>query len=40
VFEEHRTGRADYGKLLYAITMFGCWWRNVRVAAKPAAFVA
>jgi asparagine synthase (glutamine-hydrolysing) len=40
VFEEHRTGRADYGKLLYAITMFGCWWRNVRVAAKPAAVVA
>jgi asparagine synthase (glutamine-hydrolysing) len=41
LFEEHRTGRADYGKLLYAITMFGCWWRNVRVTAKsPAAVVA
>jgi asparagine synthase (glutamine-hydrolysing) len=25
---EHRTGRADHGKMLYAIAMFSCWWVN------------
>jgi asparagine synthase (glutamine-hydrolysing) len=23
---EHRTGRADHGRMLYAIAMFSCWW--------------
>ncbi|NWG91192.1 MAG: asparagine synthetase B, partial [Parvularculaceae bacterium] len=41
LFDEHLMGRADYGKLLYAITMFSCWWRNVRAkATTPAAVVA
>jgi asparagine synthase (glutamine-hydrolysing) len=31
VFAEHRSGRANHGKLLYAITMFGCWWQNGRI---------
>ena len=31
VFAEHRSGRANHGKLLFAITMFGCWWQNGRV---------
>jgi asparagine synthase (glutamine-hydrolysing) len=28
LFEEHRAGRADHGRILYAIAMFGCWWRQ------------
>lgn len=36
LFAEHKAGRADYGKLLYAITMFGCWWRDLRVGAAAA----
>jgi asparagine synthase (glutamine-hydrolysing) len=27
---EHRTGRADHGKMLYAIAMFSCWWAERR----------
>ncbi|HEX4736299.1 MAG TPA: asparagine synthase (glutamine-hydrolyzing) [Allosphingosinicella sp.] len=23
---EHRAGRADHGRMLYAIAMFSCWW--------------
>jgi asparagine synthase (glutamine-hydrolysing) len=23
---EHRSGRADHGRMLYAIAMFSCWW--------------
>jgi asparagine synthase (glutamine-hydrolysing) len=33
IFEEHRSGRADHGKLLYAITMFSCWW-NARPSSS------
>lgn len=36
LFEEHRSGRANYGKLLYAIAMFSCWWREGRVGAVAA----
>jgi asparagine synthase (glutamine-hydrolysing) len=25
---EHRGGRADHGKMLYAIAMFSCWWAD------------
>jgi len=25
---EHRAGKADHGRILYAITMFGCWWQD------------
>ncbi len=32
LFEEHRSGRAHFGKLLYAITIFSCWW-NARSSA-------
>jgi asparagine synthase (glutamine-hydrolysing) len=34
LFAEHRAGRADHGKLLYAVAMFGCWWSRVRVGAR------
>lgn len=33
LFEEHRSGRANHAKLLYAITMFSCWWREGRGGA-------
>ena len=26
LFEEHRSGVGHHGKLLYAITIFSCWW--------------
>jgi asparagine synthase (glutamine-hydrolysing) len=28
LFDEHRAGRADHGRILYAIAMFSCWWSN------------
>jgi len=28
LFEEHRAGRADHGRILYAIAMFSCWWQQ------------
>ncbi len=30
IFEEHRRGGANHGRLLYAIAMFGCWWNDQR----------
>jgi asparagine synthase (glutamine-hydrolysing) len=35
LFDEHRSGAADHGRLLYAIAMFSCWWEQQR--ASPAA---
>jgi asparagine synthase (glutamine-hydrolysing) len=32
-FDDHRNGRADHGKLLYAITMFCCWYEEERAHA-------
>lgn len=31
LFEEHRQGRANHGRLLYALAMFSCWWKGQRV---------
>ena len=28
LFNEHRVGRADHGRILYAIAMFSCWWQQ------------
>ena len=36
LFDEHRSGAADHGRMLYAIAMFSCWWQQQRPAAKPA----
>ena len=38
LFDEHRSGAADHGRMLYAIAMFSCWWKDQRPAApsKPA----
>lgn len=36
LFADHKSGRADYGKLLYAVTMFCVWWRDLRVRAPRA----
>jgi asparagine synthase (glutamine-hydrolysing) len=30
LFDEHREGRADHGRILYAIAMFSCWWDQQR----------
>jgi asparagine synthase (glutamine-hydrolysing) len=37
LFDEHRSGAADHGRMLYAIAMFSCWWNEQRPqpAAKP-----
>ncbi|MDB5446413.1 MAG: hypothetical protein JWQ97_1730 [Phenylobacterium sp.] len=31
LFHEHRSGGADHGRMLYAITMFSLWWQEGRV---------
>ena len=28
ILSEHRAGKANHGRILYAITMFGCWWQD------------
>jgi|SRR5579884_46368 len=28
LFDEHRSGAADHGRMLYAIAMFSCWWKD------------
>jgi asparagine synthase (glutamine-hydrolysing) len=30
LFDEHRAGVANHGRLLYAIAMFSCWWKDQR----------
>jgi asparagine synthase (glutamine-hydrolysing) len=30
LFDEHRRGAADHGRILYAIAMFSCWWERQR----------
>jgi asparagine synthase (glutamine-hydrolysing) len=30
IFDEHRRGQANHGRLLYAIAMFSCWWTDQR----------
>jgi asparagine synthase (glutamine-hydrolysing) len=30
LFDEHRSGLANHGRLLYAIAMFSCWWSEQR----------
>jgi asparagine synthase (glutamine-hydrolysing) len=36
LFDEHRKGAADHGRILYAIAMFSCWWDKQR-PPSPAA---
>ena len=40
LFDEHRSGKADHGRMLYAIAMFSCWWKDQRstVSGKAPAF--
>jgi asparagine synthase (glutamine-hydrolysing) len=28
IAREHRAGKANYGRILYAIIMFSCWWQD------------
>ena len=32
IAREHRAGKANHGRILYAITMFGCWWQDQKAA--------
>jgi asparagine synthase (glutamine-hydrolysing) len=36
LFDEHRRGVADHGRMLYAIAMFSCWWDQQRRSASKA----
>lgn len=36
LFEEHRRGLANHGRLLYAIAMFSCWWKDQRGERREA----
>jgi asparagine synthase (glutamine-hydrolysing) len=44
LFDEHRRGAADHGRILYAIAMFSCWWdeqrRQPSAAIHPAALAS
>jgi asparagine synthase (glutamine-hydrolysing) len=35
LFDEHRRGAADHGRILYAIAMFSCWWDQQRASVAP-----
>jgi asparagine synthase (glutamine-hydrolysing) len=35
VFDDHRRGRANHGRLLYALAMFSCWWKDQREQSSP-----
>lgn len=37
LFEEHRSGAADHGRILYAIAMFSCWWDRQRQSSSSEA---
>ena len=37
LFDEHRRGQANHGRLLYAIAMFSCWWNDQRQAGTNVA---
>jgi asparagine synthase (glutamine-hydrolysing) len=36
LFDEHRAGLANHGRLLYAIAMFSCWWSEQRYRSTTA----
>jgi asparagine synthase (glutamine-hydrolysing) len=36
LFHEHRRGLANHGRILYALAMFGCWWKD-QVKQPPTA---
>ena len=40
VFDEHRRGLANHGRLLYALAMFGCWWSEQRTVKSLAARIS
>ncbi|HEV2595583.1 MAG TPA: asparagine synthase (glutamine-hydrolyzing) [Sphingomicrobium sp.] len=40
LFDEHRRGQANHGRLLYAIAMFSCWWLDQRNYSRRASVTA
>jgi len=37
LFDEHRRGRANHGRPLYALAMFACWWKQRQQDRRAAA---
>jgi len=37
LFDEHRSGTADHGRMLYAVAMFSCWWKEQKFAVDSRA---
>jgi asparagine synthase (glutamine-hydrolysing) len=37
IAREHRAGKANHGRILYAITMFSCWWQDQKGPAPRGA---
>jgi asparagine synthase (glutamine-hydrolysing) len=37
LFDEHRSGTADHGRMLYAVAMFSCWWKDQKFAVDSRA---
>ncbi len=37
IAREHRDGKANHGRILYAITMFSCWWQDQKDPRSHAA---
>jgi asparagine synthase (glutamine-hydrolysing) len=37
IVREHRDGRANHGRILYAIAMFSCWWQDQKEPRNHAA---
>jgi asparagine synthase (glutamine-hydrolysing) len=38
LFEDHRRGRANHGRTLYALAMFSCWWNDQKEQRRAARF--
>jgi asparagine synthase (glutamine-hydrolysing) len=36
IFREHRAGDYNHGRILYAITMFSCWWQDQKAGTGNA----
>jgi len=37
IAKEHRAGKANHGRILYAITMFSCWWQDQKATEGTSA---
>jgi asparagine synthase (glutamine-hydrolysing) len=35
LFDDHRLGKSNHGRILYALAMFSCWWKEQRFVPQP-----